>query len=86
MVWHGIKVPSEVEFFVNKVGAVVAIAAGKGGVGKSLVTVQLARFLAARGSRVGILDADLYGPSIGKMMREDRGDCARGKGDHSGEL
>jgi ATP-binding protein involved in chromosome partitioning len=46
----------------------IGVAAGKGGVGKSSVTVNLALALAASGARVGILDADLYGPSIGKML------------------
>ena len=51
----------------------IAIAAGKGGVGKSSVSVNLALSLAAGGARVGILDADLYGPSIGKMLPISRG-------------
>jgi len=46
----------------------IAIGAGKGGVGKSTVTVNVALALLAEGARVGILDADLYGPSIGKMV------------------
>jgi ATP-binding protein involved in chromosome partitioning len=50
----------------------IAIAAGKGGVGKSTVTVNLALALARQGASVGILDADLYGPSIAKMLPEDR--------------
>ena len=50
------------------VGAVVAIASGKGGVGKSLVTANLAVTLAARGWRVGALDADLNGPSLARML------------------
>jgi ATP-binding protein involved in chromosome partitioning len=49
---------------------VIGIAAGKGGVGKSTVTVNLASALVASGAKVGILDADLYGPSISKMMGE----------------
>jgi ATP-binding protein involved in chromosome partitioning len=50
------------------VGAVVAIASGKGGVGKSLVTANLAVALADRGARVGVVDADLNGPSLGRML------------------
>lgn len=50
------------------VASVVAIGSGKGGVGKSTVTVNLALALAATGARVGILDADIYGPSIPLML------------------
>lgn len=48
---------------LRDVARVVAVASGKGGVGKSTVAAELARSLARRGLRVGLLDADIYGPS-----------------------
>ena len=52
---------------------VYAVASGKGGVGKSSVTVNLAAVLAARGLNVGVVDADIYGHSVPRMMgTEDR--------------
>lgn len=50
---------------------VYAVASGKGGVGKSSVTVNLAAAMAARGLAVGLLDADIYGHSIPRMMGTD---------------
>lgn len=53
---------------VENVRALVAVASGKGGVGKSATAVNLVLALAAQGRRVGLLDADIYGPSVPRMM------------------
>jgi ATP-binding protein involved in chromosome partitioning len=50
------------------VGSVIAVASGKGGVGKSTTAVNLALALAAEGARTGLLDADIYGPSQQVML------------------
>jgi ATP-binding protein involved in chromosome partitioning len=47
---------------------IIAVGSGKGGVGKSTVTINLAATIAKKGLKVGVLDADIYGPSIGKMI------------------
>jgi ATP-binding protein involved in chromosome partitioning len=53
---------------IEGVAAVVAVASGKGGVGKSTVAVNLALALAKLGLKVGLLDADIYGPSVPKLL------------------
>ena len=62
--------PASFQVDANKdscIRRVIGIVSGKGGVGKSLVTASLANRLAEKGYKVGILDADITGPSIPKM-------------------
>lgn len=53
-------------------GRIIAVSSGKGGVGKSTVAANLAAAIAVRGQRVGLLDADVYGPDIPLMFGEKR--------------
>ena len=71
---HGQKPP----LLLPDVKAIVAVASGKGGVGKSTVAVNLAVSLARAGHRTGLLDADIYGPSLPRMLGLSRKPEVRG--------
>ena len=59
----------------------IAVASGKGGVGKSTVAANLAVSLAAKGKKVGLLDADIYGPSVPTLFGLDENPMARQEGE-----
>jgi ATP-binding protein involved in chromosome partitioning len=61
-------VPAPTPIAYPHLGNLVAISSGKGGVGKSTVATNLAIALAKQGARVGLMDADIYGPNIPRMM------------------
>ncbi len=68
--------PTPVE--LPHLGKVLAVSSGKGGVGKSTVSTNLAVALAGAGHRVGLMDADIYGPNIPRMMGVDQKPEVRG--------
>lgn len=61
-------VPAPTPVTYPNLGTVIAVSSGKGGVGKSTVATNLAVALARLGKRVGLMDADIYGPNIPRMM------------------
>jgi ATP-binding protein involved in chromosome partitioning len=62
------RVPAPTPIAFPNLGRIIAVSSGKGGVGKSTVSVNLAIALARQGARVGLMDADIYGPNIPRMM------------------
>lgn len=70
---HGGQAPQGAANLIPDVKHVIAVSSGKGGVGKSTVASNLACAMALAGAKVGLLDADLYGPNIPMMMGSTKG-------------
>ncbi|MDR0499085.1 MAG: Mrp/NBP35 family ATP-binding protein [Holophagales bacterium] len=71
--WEGVSnaVSAETQNLLPTVKHIVVVGSGKGGVGKSTIAANLACVMARKGYQVGLMDADLYGPSIGMMFGVD---------------
>jgi Mrp family chromosome partitioning ATPase len=68
---HRVAQRTAIREHMDKIGRKILVMSGKGGVGKTTIAVGLAQALAARGERVGILDTDLHGPNVAKMLHVD---------------
>ena len=75
---HAGPAPAKAPMLLPEVKTIVAVASGKGGVGKSTVAVNMAVSLARQGLKVGLLDADIYGPSLPRMLGLNRKPEVRG--------
>lgn len=79
---HSVPAPTPNDSLVKNIEHVIAVSSGKGGVGKSTVAANLAAAMAAAGKRVGLLDADVYGPDIPLMFGEKRKPAVTGARGH----
>jgi ATP-binding protein involved in chromosome partitioning len=79
---HSVPAPTPNDALVRNIEHVIAVSSGKGGVGKSTVAANLAAAIAASGKRVGLLDADVYGPDIPLMFGEKRKPAVTGERGH----
>ncbi|HEY9517440.1 MAG TPA: Mrp/NBP35 family ATP-binding protein [Gemmatimonadaceae bacterium] len=68
---HHAAVPAPTPVTYPNLGRIIAISSGKGGVGKSTIATNFAVALARDGARVGLMDADIYGPNVPRMMGVD---------------
>jgi ATPases involved in chromosome partitioning len=72
-------VPAPTPVSYPNLGKIIAVSSGKGGVGKSTISVNLAIGLARQGAKVGLMDADVYGPNIPRMMGVSEAPPVRGE-------